>query len=167
MPEHARRTAAAAAPYLSQFKAMDMNQRWVARTPQVMLDTFPWFRGECFNLIIEDLLRTSSNRTIIVEGFRLLPSLVEPLLTDRHEAVWLLPTPEFREAAIGHRPAGWDFVKNTSDPDRARRNLFERDRLFTDLLREECNRLGLSAIEVNVGLTENGLAARVANQWRL
>lgn len=41
------------------------------------------------------------------------------------------------------------FLARTSDPERALRNLLERDRMFTDILREETARLELSAIEVN------------------
>ncbi|WP_202880681.1 hypothetical protein [Kribbella amoyensis] len=38
--------------------------------------------GEGFGLIVDDLLRLPAVPTV-VEGFRLLPELVEPLLTDR------------------------------------------------------------------------------------
>ena len=36
---------------------MDMDERWVNRSPGTMLETFHWFRGEGFGLIVEDLLR--------------------------------------------------------------------------------------------------------------
>jgi len=36
---------------------MDMDERWVNRSPQAMLETFHWFRGEGFSMIIEDILR--------------------------------------------------------------------------------------------------------------
>ncbi len=36
---------------------MDMDERWVHRNPETMLETFHWFRGEGFGLIVEDLLR--------------------------------------------------------------------------------------------------------------
>jgi len=34
---------------------MSMDERWVDRSSQTMLETFHWFRGEGFDLIIEDL----------------------------------------------------------------------------------------------------------------
>src|ERR671929_1348297 len=73
MSDHARRAADEDAPYLSQFKSMDMDERWAKRSPETMLDTFHWFRGEGFNLIIEDLLKLASETGVIAEGFRLLP----------------------------------------------------------------------------------------------
>jgi hypothetical protein len=42
---------------------MDMDQRWVTRNPRAMLDSFHWFHGEAFELIVEDLLHaTRSSR---------------------------------------------------------------------------------------------------------
>jgi hypothetical protein len=46
MSEHARRSAAQDAPFLSRFKGMNMDERWVNRPPEAMLETFHWFRGE-------------------------------------------------------------------------------------------------------------------------
>jgi hypothetical protein len=160
--DHVRRSAPADTPYLTRFLATDMAGRWVDRSPREMLRTFPWFRGEGFELIAEDLARMPARPGTVAEGFRLLPHLVEPLLTDRRRAVWLLPTPAFRAAAFATRTTGWDLPGTTGDPERARRNLFERDHLFTEHLRAETARLGLAAVEVDVGLSEDDLTAAVA-----
>src|SRR5690242_3289125 len=45
MSRHARALSAEEAPYLGRFRAMTMDERWVDRSPQVMLDTFHWYRG--------------------------------------------------------------------------------------------------------------------------
>jgi hypothetical protein len=162
MADHARRSTAESAPLLTEFMTTDMDERWVDRSPETMLDTFHWFRGEGFDLILEDLRRLPTEPTVIVEGFRLLPHLVQPLLAEPADAVWLLPTPEFRRAASEHRgPPHWDFLDATRDPARARHNLLERDRLFTEWLRAETARLHLPAIEVDATMTEAELTARV------
>ena len=161
MADHARRSSPEDCPLLHAFMAMDMDQRWVNRTPETMLETFHWFRGEGFNFIVEDLLRMPG---VIVEGFRLLPRLVKPLLSTPSRAVWLLPTPEFREAVVESRGgSAWEFLARTSDPERALRNLLERDRMFTDILRDETARLGLHAIEVDTTTTEDDLTRRVTD----
>ena len=146
---------------------MDMDERWVNRSPEAMLETFHWFRGEGFDLIVDDLLRLPAEPGVIVEGFRLLPHLVRPLLTVPTHAVWLLPTPEFRVAAIDSRSSQWQFLDATSDPARARRNLLERDRMFTDRLRAETARLRLPTIEVDTTTTEADLTARVTKSLGL
>lgn len=167
MPDHAGRSTPEEAPYLTRFSTMDMDERWVNRSPERMLETFHWFRGEGFALIVEDLLRLPSNTGVIAEGFRLLPHLVKPLLSSRERAVWLLPTPEFRRAAFASRGTAGDIPRKTKDPELALRNLLERDRMFTTRLVEETKRLELRAIEVNSLMSEQELAGRVTEAFAL
>jgi hypothetical protein len=168
MADHARRSTPEDSPLLHTFMAMDMDERWVNRSPKTLLETFHWFQGEGFNLIIEDLLRLRREPGIIAEGFRLLPRLVKPLLSVPAHAVWLLPTPAFRQAVVESRGgSAWGFLARTTDPERAFRNLLERDRMFTDILREETARLELSAIEVDPMMSEDDLAKRVTEVFKL
>ena len=167
MADHGRRVTPSDAPFLSEFVAMDMDERWMNRSPETMLETFHWFRGEGFGLIVEDLLRLPREANVIVEGFRLLPDLVTPHLTAADHAVWLLPTPEFRRAAFESRGSSRRIAGKTSDPDRALRNLLERDRLFTERLREQTRRLGLRAISVDTAMTHDELAGQVAEAFGL
>lgn len=168
MADHARRSSREDCPLLHAFMAMDIDERWLNRSPKTMLETFHWFRGEGFKLIIEDVLRLPREPEIVVEGFRLLPSLVKPLLSAPNRAVWLLPAPDFRQAMVqSRRESSWGFLARTTDPERALRNLLERDRMFTDILREETARLGLAAIEVDTTTIEDDLARRVTNMFGL
>jgi hypothetical protein len=162
MLEHARRTGADA-PLLRAFEAMTMDERWLLRAPQVMLDTFHWYQGEGFHLVVEDLralLDAQPAVRVLAEGFRLLPDLVAPLATPA-SALWLLPTPPFRAAALASRGGTWTVVGGTSDPPTALDHLIARDALFTDRLRRDCVRLGLPALEVGLDLAEDVLLARV------
>ncbi|WP_051178429.1 AAA family ATPase [Nocardia concava] len=158
MRAHAARSTRDDSPWLSRFSAMSMDERWVERSPETMLDTFHWFRGEGFRFIVDDLVGVSGETGVIAEGFRLLPPLVAPLLAEHDRGVWLLPSPEFRRRAFDRR--GWEIPGKTGDPERAARNLLERDRLFTNRLREETARLGLPVIEVD-DISEEDLTARV------
>ena len=42
MSDHASRCAPGDCPFLSEFAAMDMDERWVKRSPETMLETFGW-----------------------------------------------------------------------------------------------------------------------------
>jgi 2-phosphoglycerate kinase len=167
MLDHASRSTPEDCPSLSEFMSMDMDERWANRSPETMLETFHWFRGEGFGLIVEDLLRLPREPRVIVEGFRLLPRLVKPLLAVPGHAVWLLPTPGFRRAAFDSRGSLWEIARKTTDPERALRNLLERDRMFTDRLYEETKRLELHVIEVGTTMTEDALAERVTEAFGL
>ena len=77
------------------------------------------------------------------------------------------PTPGFRRAAFESRGSLLQIAGRTSDPDRALRNLLERDRMFTERLRTEAGRLALPVIEVDTLMTEEELAERVAEGFAL
>jgi 2-phosphoglycerate kinase len=168
MADHARRSTTEDAPLLHRFMAMDMDERWVNRNPSTMLETFHWFQGEGFDMISEDLLALPREPGVIVEGFRLLPRLVEPLLSAPSHAVWLLPTADVRKRVVRNRGgAAWGFLAKTTDPERALRNLLDRDRMFTELLREQTARLSLRVIEVDGIISEDDLAKRVTETFGL
>jgi 2-phosphoglycerate kinase len=167
MADHGDRFASQEAPLLSRFKAMTMDERWVNRPPEVMLESFHWFQGELFGPVVEDLLRLPAEPGVIAEGFRLLPRLVRPLLADPGHAVWLLPTPEFRRAAFARRGSLRQIADETTDPDRALANLLDRDRMFTELLREETKRLSLRAIAVDITMTDDDLTELVTEMLGL
>ncbi|GHJ48276.1 hypothetical protein Cs7R123_56180 [Catellatospora sp. TT07R-123] len=168
MADHAARLSPADAPHLSAFAAMDMDERWVHRSPRQMLDTFHWYHGEGFDQIVADLLRLPTDRPVLAEGFRLLPDLVAPLLADRAHAVWLLPTTRFRRAVFASRGGtGWGFIARTGDPGRALRNLVDRDGMFTERLAAQVRPLGLTAFAVDTPTAEDDLLERVATAYGL
>jgi 2-phosphoglycerate kinase len=167
MRDHAQRTSPEDSPLLTAFGKMDMDERWVDRDPKTMLDTFHWFAGEGFDLIVEDLLALPPSPAVIVEGFRLLPRLVQPLLATRCHGVWLLPTPEFRRAAFETRSSLWDIPNKTTDPERALQNMLDRDQIFTDRLRQEAEQIGVPTIEVNTAMSADALTDRIATQFGL
>ena len=161
MADHSNRCSPTRCPYLESFKEMSMDDRWVNRSPEIMLDTFHWFRGEGFEFILEDLRSISPYERIIVEGFRLLPDLVKPLLNKVNQGIWLLPTPEFRISAFKSRGTLWAIAERTSNPDRALANLLERDRLFTKRLEVSARIYDVPMIAVNPLLSEDVLVDRV------
>ena len=104
---------------------------------------------------------------LIVEGFRLLSHLVEPLLAVHRQAVWLLPNPGFRRAAFASRGSLWDIADKTSKPEAALDNLLDRDRMFTERLRKETTRLDLRVIEVATTMSEEELTIRATEALAL
>ncbi|MEO0743841.1 MAG: hypothetical protein AAFY49_00710 [Pseudomonadota bacterium] len=163
MRDHADRCPRDQCPKLASFIDMTMDERWVRRTPEQMLEMFHWFAGEGFDLIVEDLLALPRDRLVIAEGFRLLPRLVAPLLGDTRHALWLLPTPAFRRRAFDARGTTWDIPQRTSNPDVALANILARDALFTDHLRGEAAALGLHTLQVDGALTKEALLARIGD----
>jgi len=167
MADHGRRCEPEACPFLTAFKEMDMDERWLNRSPELMLETFHWYRGEAFGLIVEDLLALPADQGVIVEGFRLLPRLVKPLLKSNGHAAWLIPTPEFRLAAFTTRGTLMDIAGKTSAPSRALENLLRRDDMFTSRLEREVKDEGLPIINVGSVMSVDDLTSRVTELFDL
>ena len=142
--------------------AMDMDQRWVNRAPDEMFQTFHRFQGEGFDLIVEDLsLMSERGKNVIAEGLSLIPRLVAPLLKTKAQAVWLVPTPEFRVRAIEARGGTWSIAGRTSDPDRALANLRARDELLVERSRGRSSRSGFrhwSSMGPRVSMRSRGVS---------
>lgn len=164
---HTARLGAAEAPLLDRFTRLSMDERWVLRDPGAMYETFPWFHGEGFDLLIEDLLCVPSGEVTVVEGFRLLPRLVRAHLVDQRHAVWLIPTPSFRRAVFAGRTGSEAFWHRTRDPQRALANLLERDRMFTDVVAAEATALGLGTLTVDGTRSLDDTVDALSTRFRL
>lgn len=155
-------------PLTQAFIAMEMDERWVNRSPDEMFRTFHRFQGEGFDLIVDDLrLMSERGAGVIAEGLSLIPELVAPLLNTKDQAVWLVPTPEFRARAIEARGGTWSIAGRTSNPDRALANLRARDQLFSRELTRQVAALDLHELVIDgtVGIDE--LALRIARHFGL
>lgn len=149
-------------PILHAFRAMTMDERWARRTPEEMFRTFHGFHGEGFGLILEDLLNLPTNAFVLVEGYKLLPRLVAPLLSRKDQAVWLIPTPTFRRLALERRGSLWNIAGQTSDREKALSNLLARDALFTEEVARQAAAWQLTTIHVDESISVDELARRVA-----
>lgn len=149
-------------PLLHAFIAMTMDERWAKRTPEEMFQTFHGFQGEGFELILEDLLNLPTDQPIVVEGYKLLPRLVAPLLSRPNQAVWLIPAPEFRPVALERRGSLWSIAGRTSEPEKALANLLARDALHTEEVYRQARELQLTTIAVNEDSKVDELAGHVA-----
>src|SRR6266568_3061489 len=158
---HTARSNPADHPLLHAFLAMTMDERWAQRTPEEMFRTFHGHQGEGFELLLEDLLDMPTDQLILVEGFKLLPRLVAPLLSQPNQAVWLIATPQFRRAALESRGSLWSIAGRTSDPERALSNVLARDAIYTEEVFKEAAALQLNTIEINESFSVDELVTRV------
>lgn len=101
---------------------------------------------------------------VIAEGFGLTPDLVAPLLRHPRQAVWLAPTDDFKRASMQRRGKG-RFDGQVSDPERARSNLLERDRLLAEHIAASARRHGLTVITVDGSETVETMSERLARRF--
>jgi hypothetical protein len=167
MAEHSRRIKPEECPLLHQFMAMDADDRWVNRSPITMLDTFHWFRGEGFNMIIGSPPHPDSSWS---DRGGLPGIAVSRKAYSLGFGSCCLAPPVTRVPPSHNRAAGrmdvWVSRQN-KHPERALQNLLERDRMLTDRLRKEVEDLELRAIQVNTPMAEEDSASLVAKIFGL
>lgn len=137
-------------PLYAAFLDASMDERWVRPHPAELAQrAWQTFRDR-FPLVTEDLtvLTLPAGMRVIAEGFGLTPELLEPLPTSARQAIWLLPTDEFKRASMRRRGKG-RFAGQVSDPRRATRNLLQRDRLLAEWIRAGAAARSLAVIEVD------------------
>lgn len=127
---------------------MTAEERWLGSLPESMARETIACWTERFSMVVEDLLHLPSAQAIVAEGPGFFPECLAPHLTSATQAIWLVPTPAFKtETAIRRGKPGSRF--ETSDPERAQRNLIERDLLMGAHVRRCANQLNLPVYEVD------------------
>lgn len=158
---HHRRLAADLPAYRA-FLDATAEERWLGPAPRDLADRALASFTDRFPLVLDDLAVAEwvPGRPVIAEGFGLTPALVAPLLASPQQAVWLVPTAEFRAASWDRRakPAS---ARETSDPARAAANLLARDRLLDDEVRRQAAGRGFAVLEIDGSLTPGEVADRV------
>jgi hypothetical protein len=131
---------------------LSMDDRWLRPTPAELAEREIASWTTRFALVIEDILALPTSRTIVAEGPSAFPWCVSTVVRSPRQAIFLLPTPGWRESvrARRHRDApGEHSSAMTSDPERARRNIEGRDGLMAARIAGSCDELGLRYVRVD------------------
>ncbi len=135
-------------PTIYQSLDRSLEENWLHPTPQQMFDHILATNDERFPMICDDLRLMPRKPPVLVEGPRLFPKLVVPVLTSMNQAIWLIPTEAFIRASQKRRDKlTWGI--ESSNPERFRENFLARERLLADYIANEVARLGLPFIEVD------------------
>ncbi|HUZ03668.1 MAG TPA: hypothetical protein VMU89_25265 [Thermomicrobiaceae bacterium] len=149
-PEHFARADPARHPALhaAHPDRMGPEERWVGSQPDAMArDTIASWT-ERFDMALDDLRAMPSSPPIVAEGPGLFPDCVLPFIADARQAIWLVPSDDFKRASVLRR--GKPGARHeTSDPERAQRNLIARDLIMGAYVRRRAAALGLILVEVD------------------
>jgi len=147
------------------FMNTSLDENWLLPTPQDLMQRSLRSFELRFPLVIEDLLALPNEPLILAEGFGLTPALLAPLLTDQRQAIWFFSTAAFKRDSMARRGKP-SFGNQISDPQRARQNLFKRDRLLSEHLAAQAKQLGLRAVVVDGTQTPEELAGLVEQHFK-
>ncbi|MEM7115479.1 MAG: hypothetical protein AAF614_23760 [Chloroflexota bacterium] len=125
-----------------------LDERWLDPTIPELLDFLFYLFPLRFELMLTDILAKPKDRGIVVEGFGLLPYLVQPYLSHPNQAIWFVPTWQFKRESMDRRNKP-SFGSKTRDPQLARTNLMERDMMLADYFRKKVASLGYTLHETD------------------
>ncbi len=135
-------------PEIQEFNESSLDERWVTPDRGVLHERLLLSFYHRFFLVIEDLLGFPNDKPIIAEGFGLLPEFVHPVLSDHHQAIWFVPTESFKRDSMERRGKP-SFGKLTSNPEKAKMNLFARDMMLADDYRRQVLSYGYTLYEID------------------
>jgi hypothetical protein len=148
-------------PHYRAFLEASLETRWVQSSPADLMQRAVQSFRDRFPLVVDDLLALPTMPPIVAEGFGLTPELLAPILTSPHQAVWLIPTRAFKIASMARRnkPVWRD---ETSDPERAKQNLLERDILLAEHINAQARANRFEVYVVDGTESVEALAQRIA-----
>ncbi|MFD7645192.1 hypothetical protein ACFV4P_31580 [Kitasatospora sp. NPDC059795] len=152
-------------PHLAALRGTPPGGGWEGRTPEQVFRSMAGLHGETVDFLVDDLDdldelcercgrcgRGTAERLVVVDYFGILPDHLAPLLTRPEQAVFLLPTPEFRAEALRARYADRQRARATwgsGDPSDLLALRLARDALWDREVRRQAERHGLDVVTVD------------------
>jgi adenylate kinase family enzyme len=152
---HLSRRIAAGDAEAAAFMQMNMDQRWLDRSVETLVQEVitSWTRD--FDLVIEDLLALPKENFIVAEG-NFFPACVAPYLVSPQQAIWLVPTDSFCEqgrrqkwAELERRQQRHGVYHEGSDPEKRRLNIIQRDRGLAHYVKQQAEAMQLTVYEID------------------
>ncbi|MFF8770606.1 hypothetical protein [Kitasatospora sp. NPDC015120] len=157
-------------PHLAALRGRPPGLPWRDRTAEQVFRAMPGLYGETTGFLVEDLLALPADRPVLVDYFGILPRDLAPLLRRPGQALFLLPTPAFRKAALTARyadPARARATWGEEDPRTALAKRLARDDLWDDEVRRQAPLHAAAALTVDGTTPAAGLAELLATRFAL
>ncbi len=135
-------------PIFSQLSILTGDALWMRPLAQQISEEIGLYQEE-FPLILDDLLALPKTTPVLVEGAALLPHLVAPLLIARHQALWMVPVPEFQMKHYMQREWAQEIVATCTYPEQAFANWMQRDISFAAYVTQKALEQGSFLIRVD------------------
>ncbi|MFB7471628.1 hypothetical protein [Kitasatospora sp. NPDC056184] len=157
-------------PHLAALRDRPPGVRWRDRDVRQVFRAMPSLHGEMTGFLVDDLLALPADRPVLVDYFGILPRDLAPLLRHPGQAVFLLPTPAFRAAALAARyadPARARATWGDRDPRTALAERLARDALWDDEVRRQAPLHTAAVLTVDGTTPAADLADHLATRFGL
>ncbi|GLW10080.1 hypothetical protein Misp01_52090 [Microtetraspora sp. NBRC 13810] len=157
-------------PRLHALRGAAPGQQWAGRSAREVFRSMAGLHGETAGFLVEDLLALPGDRIILVDYFGVLPRDVASLLSGGHQAVFLLPSPGFRQRVLTDRYADPQRARATwgaHEPEEMLVKRLARDALWDEEVRRQATTYGLRTVAVDGTRPVDDLVTEVADHFRL
>jgi hypothetical protein len=145
----------------------DPDHAWVDPSPAEMAGRTRAIFAERFEMVIEDLAALPGDATVLAEGWGLRPEMVAPRLADPDQAVFLVPSDDFRRRQLEQLGRAQALsTTGLSNPERAQQNRVERDRLLAEDVVASARANGLPLLVVDGTCDAGAVTGAVEEQFR-
>lgn len=145
----------------------DPDAIWVRPDPAQRVATTRCIWDERFRMVLDDLAAMPAGVTVLAEGWGLRPRFVAPLIDSPRQAIFLVPTEEFRQHQLATMPRAGQFpIPGVTDPEVVQRKRVERDRLLAHEVVEQAEALGLRVVHVDGTLGPEQMRALVEEHFK-
>lgn len=152
-------------PICQQIRNMTPEQTWM-RSPEVQnVEEFECYR-EIFEFVMEDLQR-QEGENVITEAAAYLPELMKQHGISWSQYLALTPTKEFQVTNYSKRKWVPYVLEGCSDKEQAFRNWMDRDALFAEDVRKQCEEMGYVSIVNDGSRTIDELVAMVCEHFKI
>jgi hypothetical protein len=165
-----RRCTAERHPRFAALRGQRSGDMWRDRSPGQIFEAMAGLHGETVEFLVEDLLARPTDRTVLVDYFGVLPRDLAPLLSRPAHAAFLVPTPEFRRAALTRRYADRDRARANwggLDPAVVLETRLARDALWDAEVTRQARELGLPLLTIDGNRSVDRTVDALARQFRL
>ena len=165
--DHRQQVTASQQPMLHRWTHTAWEELWMQPHEVLVAEALACYR-EHFELVLQDLLDLPRSEPVLAEGTCLLPGSVDEVLSNKDQAVWVIPTEAFQKARYRERGAWVEgILSECTRPDEAFQNWMDRDAEFAKRVTRTAQDLGLRVVYVDGGRTILQNARLIAGLLRL
>ena len=139
---------------MKEFSLMNFDEIWL-RDTEVQTKWELEYHREALQIIKQELLENYSINPTIAEGAVLLPEFIKENAISHDKYICIVPTKEFQLKEYKKRIWVKDYLKNSSDADRAFANWMERDTKYAQKVKNHAEELGMNILVIDGTKTIN------------
>lgn len=159
------RGTAAGLPVCRRIQRMSADETWM-RPPHLQCREELDYYAEIAPFVAEKLCQLPHQR-IIAEGAAFLPHLMQAQGIAPMRYIAIIPSRDFQVSRYQQRPWVPHVLRDCTDPEAAFANWMERDALFAEAIRRQCEEAGYICLLTDGSVSPMERLAQVAAHFRL